>query len=66
MYTVVYNRVYACNKTGLSCLQVAVRSMCSLGLFPLPRRGGQVTLYEANNELVWGNPTECNEKQVTR
>ncbi|KAK3566017.1 hypothetical protein QTP86_024192, partial [Hemibagrus guttatus] len=42
---------------------VVVRTMCSLALFPPPRLSGQVTLYEANNELVWGNSTECYEKQ---
>ncbi|XP_017322854.1 aladin isoform X2 [Ictalurus punctatus] len=38
--------------------------MCSLAFFPPPPPfSGQVTLYEANNELVWGNWTECCEKQ---
>uniref|UniRef100_A0AAR2KJV0 Aladin seven-bladed propeller domain-containing protein n=1 Tax=Pygocentrus nattereri TaxID=42514 RepID=A0AAR2KJV0_PYGNA len=37
--------------------------MCSLALFPPPLPSGQVTLYEANNELVSGGSPDCYEKQ---
>uniref|UniRef100_A0A8B9L8C6 Aladin seven-bladed propeller domain-containing protein n=1 Tax=Astyanax mexicanus TaxID=7994 RepID=A0A8B9L8C6_ASTMX len=37
--------------------------MCSLALFPPPLSGGQITLYEANNELVAGSSPDCYEKQ---
>ncbi|KAF7695145.1 hypothetical protein HF521_006868 [Silurus meridionalis] len=37
--------------------------MCSLALFPSPPLSGQVTLFEANNELVCGSSAECSEKQ---
>ncbi|XP_030640588.1 aladin [Chanos chanos] len=37
--------------------------MCSLSLFPSPVPAGQVTLYEANNELVSASSADCYEKQ---
>ncbi|XP_062855582.1 aladin isoform X2 [Trichomycterus rosablanca] len=37
--------------------------MCSLELFPPPLLNGQITLYEANNELVSGSSPDCYHKQ---
>ncbi|TTL25871.1 Aladin [Bagarius yarrelli] len=37
--------------------------MCSLALFPPPLLSGEVTLYEANNELVCGNSAEFNHEK---
>ncbi|XP_066500239.1 aladin isoform X1 [Hoplias malabaricus] len=37
--------------------------LCSLALFPAPPPSGQITLYEANNEMVSGKPPDSFEKQ---